>query len=245
MSWLSQNLSAIFQLLPGFVTAGIFYALTAHPKTTEFERVVQALVFTVLLKVLTIPIRGSLFLLGRVWAPFGNWSADAELAWMVVLAMPLGLLFVWVVNKDVCHRLAREVGLTSRTSYPSEWYGAFVRERRWVILNLGEGRRLYGWPEEWPDQADKGHFLIDQPEWVMEDGSRVPILQTSRFMVPAGDVKQVEFLANVSELALSEDEQREIQLPLIELHRSKGDGGKGATAGTEPATQQAVKPRAR
>jgi len=153
---------------------------------------------------------------------------------MTILALPLGLLFVLMANKDVC-RFARAVGLTSRTSYPSEWYGAFVRERRWIILNLGEGRRLYGWPEEWPDQSDKGHFVIDQPEWVMDDGSRVPILQTSKFMVPASDVKQVEFLTDVSESSLSEDEQRKIQLPLIELHRNKNDGSKGTATGTEPS----------
>ena len=74
----------------------------------------------------------------------------------------------------------------------------------------------------------------------MEDGSRVPILQTSRFLVPASDVKLVEFLANVSELDLSEDKMREIQSPLIELHRSKDNGDEGTTAGTEPTTRQAV-----
>jgi hypothetical protein len=237
VSWLSQNLSAIFQILPGFVTAGIFYALTAHPKTTEFERIVQALVFTVFLKVLIIPIRGSLFLLGKAWAPFGRWSADAELAWMIILAFPLGLLLVWIVNGDVCHRWARGIGLTGRTSFPSEWYAAFARERRWVILNLVEGRRLYGWPEEWPDQPDKGHFLIDQPEWVLDDGSRVPVVQTSKLMVPASDVKHVEFLANPSELTLSEDEQRKIQLSLIELHRRNADGCKGTAAGSEQAVE--------
>jgi hypothetical protein len=240
VSWLSQNLSAFFQLLPGFITAGVFYALTAHPKTSEFERIVQALVFTLFLKVLTAPVRGSLLLLGKVWAPFGSWSTDAELAWMIILAFPLGLLVVWIVNKDVCHRWARRFGLTGRTSLPSEWYAAFARERRWIILNLVEGRRLYGWPEEWPDQPDKGHFLIDQPEWVLDDGSRVPIVQTSKFMVPASDVKQVEFLANSPELTLTEDEQRKIQLPLIELHRSNVDGCKGTAAGAEPPTGQVV-----
>jgi hypothetical protein len=237
VSWFSQNLTAVFQLLPGFVTASIFYALTAHPKATEFERIIQALVFTVLLKVITMPIRWFLLLVGTAWAPFGNWSTDADLAWMTVLALPLGLLFVWMANKDACHRFARSLGLTSRTSYPSEWYGAFIRERRWVVLNLGEGRRLYGWPEEWPDQPDKGHFVIDQPEWVMDDGSRVPILQTSKFMVPATDVKQVEFLADVSELSIGEYEQRRIQSPLIELHKGLNDGSKRATTSPEPPVE--------
>jgi hypothetical protein len=237
VSWLSQNLTMILQVLPGFITAGIFFALTAHPKTTEFERVVQALIFTVLLKMLTMPIRRFLLFMGRSWTPVGEWSPDAELVWMTILALPLGLLFVWIANKDVFHRCAREFGLTTRTSYPSEWYAAFTREQRWIILSLSEGRRLYGWPEEWPDQPDKGHFIIDQPEWVMDDGSRVPILQTSKFVVQASDVKHVEFLANLSEVPISEDEQRKIQAPLIDLHRNNDDGSKRAPAGAEPPTQ--------
>jgi len=172
----------IFQILPGFVAASIFYTLSAHPKTTEFERVIQALIFTALLKVILIPVRGFFLLSGRWVGAVGSWNADAELAWMIVLALPLGLLFVWVMNKDICHCWARKLKLTGRTSYPSEWYTAFTREhreKRWVILTLDGEQWLYGWPEEWPDQADKGHFVIDQPEWVMPDGTRVPILQTS------------------------------------------------------------------
>lgn len=241
MNILSKDIpTLVFQLLPGFVTASIFYTLTAHPKTTEFERVIQALIFTVLLKVIVVPVRGMLHFLGRHCHAFGTWTAEAELTWMILLAIPLGLLFVWMANRDIFHGLARKCKLTGRTSYPSEWYAAFIRERRWVILNLGEGRRLYGWPEEWPDQSDKGHFLIDQPEWVMADGSRVPILQTSKYMVPAADVKQVEFLTLPAELTITAEEQRRLQEPLIALHRSQDDGSEATTTRAEPASNQSA-----
>ena len=38
-------------LLPGFVAASIFYSLTSHPKPEIFDRVIQALVFTVIVQV--------------------------------------------------------------------------------------------------------------------------------------------------------------------------------------------------
>src|SRR4051794_37901522 len=122
MNFFSRDIpTLVFQLLPGFVTASIFYTLTAHPKTTEFERVVQALIFTVLLKVVIFPVRSGLFLAGSHGLSLGQWNADAELACMTVLALPLGLAFVGMANKDICHRLARKWKLTGRTSYPSEW----------------------------------------------------------------------------------------------------------------------------
>lgn len=202
MNWLSQNITQIFQFLPGFITAAIFYALTAHPKTTEFERVIQALLFTLILKVSLFPIRASLFLFGRHFFSLGEWTQDSELVGMVLLAIPLGLICSYLAYNDAAHAWARAKGLTSRTSFPSEWFGAFSRsgQSRWVILHIKGSRRLYGWPEEWPDQPDKGHFVIEQPEWVLEDGTRIPIHQTSRFLIPATEVEFVELLAHQHEL---------------------------------------------
>ena len=37
-------------LLPGFVAAAVFYSLTSHPKPSNFERVVQALIFTIVVE---------------------------------------------------------------------------------------------------------------------------------------------------------------------------------------------------
>lgn len=38
MGWIAKDLpTLIFLLLPGFISAGLFYTLTAHPKTSEFE----------------------------------------------------------------------------------------------------------------------------------------------------------------------------------------------------------------
>ncbi len=42
----SEVLKVIYALLPGFVAAWIFYGLTAPPRQSPFERVVQALIFT-------------------------------------------------------------------------------------------------------------------------------------------------------------------------------------------------------
>jgi hypothetical protein len=45
-------LAALTRLLPGFVTCWVVYGLTSHPKPTQFERVVQALVYSFLVGLL-------------------------------------------------------------------------------------------------------------------------------------------------------------------------------------------------
>lgn len=137
---------------------------------------------------------GTLLVLGR-------WTEDVEWVWSVVLALPTGLTFAYLVNSDRFPRALRRRGITTRTSYPSEWYGTFAQEKRWVILHLTDGRRLFGWPEEWPDQADKGHFVIDQPEWLLDDNERTPLSPVAVFLIPANEVRMVEFLKGDEERA--------------------------------------------
>jgi hypothetical protein len=224
----------VFMLLPGFVAAGVFYTLTSHPKSSEFERLIQALIFTTILKFITILLRGVFLILGRV-AAIGTWTSDVELAWSVALAPLVGFAFVWLANTDTFHGFARKKGLSTRTSYPSEWYGAFVREKRWVILHLTDGRRLYGWPEEWPDQPDRGHFVIDQPEWLLDTGQRAPLLRVERFILPAGDVKMVEFLKKNEEVEQQSEELERSERLLLDVQaEEKSDGSESPPAGPQP-----------
>lgn len=65
--------------------------------------------------------------------------------------------------------------------------------KRYVYLHLTSGRRLYGWPEEWPDEPGKGHFRLAQAEWILDDNERVALDATESVLVPASDVELVEF----------------------------------------------------
>ena len=49
--------SLLYFLLPGFLAAWVSYGLTAHPKREAFERVIQALIFTVIVRALNIGVR--------------------------------------------------------------------------------------------------------------------------------------------------------------------------------------------
>lgn len=234
MGWIAKDLpTLVFMLIPGFVAASIFYTLTAHPKTSEFERLIQALIFTVILKILTNFLKNIFLFAGR-WASLGRWTSEGELTWSVILAVPLGLSFVVLANQDLFHSRLRVWGFTTRTSYPSEWYGTFVREKRWVVLHLQGGRRLYGWPEEWPDQSDRGHFVVDQPEWLLENQERAPLYRVARIMIPAADVKMVEFLNNSGEIEQSPEEIERVDRLLLEDRGGREDGSQGTPTGTEP-----------
>ena len=93
-------------------------------------------------------------------------------------------------------------------------------------MHLSDGRRLYGWPEEWPDHSDAGHFLMDQPEWLLDDGQRAPLYGVEKTLVPASDVEMVEFVKGKEEMEAEPADLDKVQRMLIELRKKEQDRGK-------------------
>ena len=188
MAWASgEVVSVLVFLLPGFVAASVFHSLTSHPKPGILDRLIQALVFTVIVHAVIIGI---------------SLVADIarEESWIPVLAVLisvlLALMTVYWSNHDTMHGILRRLGITKETSYPSEWYSTFWRLNDcYVVLHLKGERRLYGWPEEWPSQPDRGHFRISEGEWLGNDeNDGVSTTGVPTILIPANDVEMVEFI---------------------------------------------------
>lgn len=193
-----QSMEILEFLLPGFVAAAVLYSLTSHPKPSAFERVVQALIFTIVVQAVVAMI----FLIFQAPAESGSWSSAGEVLVSVPVSVVLGLMAVHASNRDYLHRLLRRLGITRENSYPSEWYSAFSRHSKsYVVLHLKGERRLYGWPTEWPGLPDKGHFLIEEGEWLRDDdgggGEPTPHGGIAAMLVPVSEVEMVEFVPSV------------------------------------------------
>lgn len=178
-------------LLPGFLSAWIFYGLTSHPKPTQFERTVEALVFTFVIHAVTQTVRVILEMIGPYWSA-GPWNETGQLIISVVLAVLLGLALATAVNKDLFHAWLRKKGFTSRTSHPSEWFCVLDRNPAFVVLQLKDGRRLIGWPKEWPVSPSSGQFYIQMPAWILEDGGTSDLPELDGILIHATDVQWVE-----------------------------------------------------
>ncbi|MEP3482006.1 MAG: DUF6338 family protein [Fuerstiella sp.] len=187
----SDIVTAVYHLLPGFISAWIFYGLTAHPRPSPFERVIQALIFTMFSESLSW-ILGRFFLLcGRAYS-FGVWDQEAAFFWKVLLAVALGFVVAGFANTSRFHSWLPD-WLTKRTSYPSEWFSAFNGTKSNIYLQLTGNRRLHGWPEEWPDSPEAGHFVMMNPTWILEDNTAVQVVGIQRMIIPASEVELVEF----------------------------------------------------
>jgi hypothetical protein len=113
MEWVSNDIvSLIYYLLPGFATAWVFYGLTAHPKAQPFERVVQALIFTVVVQFFVV-LTGWIFLgIGHVVC-LGTWTEKSAFFWSILFAFLLGFLIAFIANGNYLHALLRLLNITS------------------------------------------------------------------------------------------------------------------------------------
>jgi hypothetical protein len=179
-------------LIPGFLTAWIFYSLTAFKRPDTFGQIVQALIFTFVIHGTVLVIKAGLLWVGSKGYIIGQWDVKAEAAWSFVISVLLGLLSCYWATNDKLHAWLRDKDITKQTSYPTEWYSAFATYERLVVLHLVDERRLFGWPMEWPSEPTSGQFVIQDPCWLEDDGTERPF--GAEFMViDSAKVQWVEF----------------------------------------------------
>jgi len=195
-------------LLPGFIAAWVFYGLTSYPRSSQFERVIQALIYTLIIRALVGALQ---LVLGT------DWTEDLQTATSVGVAVAFGVSISWLANTDGFHRLLRKAGITRETSYPSEWFGSFLNRVTFIVVQLKDGRRVYGWPREWPSHPKRGHFLLEVPSW-LDGKNEIPIVGASAIMIDSEDVRWVEFIDTPRE---TRDGQESVKSSTPENYTSK------------------------
>lgn len=188
----NEVLPILQALLSGFVATVIFYWLADAKKPTQFERVIQALIFTGVIKLLLVSLEWVCLLIGR-WHVLGRWTENVGILWSVLLAVIIGLALAFFSQHDLLYRLARRLRLTSKASI-GEWRFAFSRSPGGgVVLHMRDGRRLMGYPDAWPIEPQGGYFLMAFPAWLV-GGDVIEAQGIAKLLIANADVQWVEFL---------------------------------------------------
>lgn len=184
-------------LLPGFITAWVFYGLSSFPKPSQFERLVQALIFTMFLQALLLPgVRWIALAIGKS-SSIGPWTVNVAFGWTVILALLLGIGVTFAADHDFPHAPLRWLRLTKVNSYSSEWSREFARlspkaGEDFIVLTLADKRRLMGYAILSPDAPDRGHFSLKNASWLHDGEGQTPA--GGVILIPAKSVMFVEFM---------------------------------------------------
>ena len=191
-------LALLTQLMPGFLTAWVVYGLTTYTKPPQFERVVQALIYSFLVNGLVAILEVVLLFVGKT-IKLGTWDKLSEVIASAMIALLLGILLSFYMRNDAFFKLARHLKLTTRTPFPSEWYGAFAVKPRYLVLHLSGGRRISGYPIEWPTEPTVGHFRLTDAAWLDDENTETPLDGDQSILIEAKQVEMVELLKDEKE----------------------------------------------
>lgn len=172
-----EALGIFLVLLPGFTCAYFAQYLAVRRKQTDLERVVEALLFSVILYLATLPFFG--YKLPVTWHAV---SADpgtyqVELAWthLVVLALAslvLGILYAANINHDWLMKFFRWVHVTERTARSSIWNDVFQEiPRGFIQVGLAGDIRVVGWLRYYSDEAEDASLFLERAAWYDKDGN--------------------------------------------------------------------------
>lgn len=191
----SEVVSVLMFLLPGFVSAGIYNSLISRPVSDGFQVVVRAFIFTVFIQLFAM--------LALELSRLLEWSFLSSVTWEIVvlasISVAIGIASAYAWNKDYIHEFLRRCNVTVESSYPSAQYSAFAFHGNcYVVMHLKGGRRLYGWPGEWPSRPDDRHFLIEECEWLVDE-DRTPAKGVSHILIHESEVEMVEFMLTNSD----------------------------------------------
>ena len=189
----------------GLVASWVFYGLTNYKRPTPFDRLVQAIVYTIIIQLTAEFIAKTVEDTGL--ATYGHVAASPVL--ILGLSFSLGFILAVAANNDWPHKwLVRFPSkwnwkITSKSVYGSNLSHAFETRSEYIVLTLKNSRRIYGWPQVWPDHPGEDYFILTAYEWLPEagDGSISPTANHQKpsggvILIAAKDVDVIEFIPN-------------------------------------------------
>lgn len=189
MPAVTNNLIDAFEfLLPGFLAAAIFSSLSVRVKVGGLVLVVYAFILTTVIQF----VFGLLELLPDNW----KWGSAWDREILVALAIFVGIVISVCWNNDFPHRILRRLNITRQSTHQSTLYSAFTRGSCYIVIHMG-GRRLYGWPAEWPSSQEEQFILLEEPSWITEtsqNNGTSEQSEISHMLIPLSEVNHIEFV---------------------------------------------------
>ena len=210
-----QALAVLFILLPGFLAAYILQSLVTRPKQSDLEKLVEALIFSFVVYLISALIIGTKLPIS--WQAekdsSGNLAYGVHLSWwklLVLLTLPivLGLLSAFLMRNDYLLRSLRWAGLTDRTSRASTWNDVLQDVNGVAQVELADGRSVMGWVRYYSDDADNASIFLERAAWVKTGTDELePIEGQGILLTKDAGIRSVMFLDSPGATEASEPQQ--------------------------------------
>jgi len=164
-------LSVLVILLPGFLAARLEQRLTVGPKQNEFDKVVEALLYSLFIYLTSTAISRSLPVSLKVekTGDLTRYSVETNLwrlALLPLIAVIYAALMSWASNNDILGRFFRKIRVTRRTWRSSIWSDVFHGYGGVIQVELADGRCVMGWLKYYSDWPENASIFLERAAWV-------------------------------------------------------------------------------
>ena len=193
MSISLDSLSLLVVLLPGFLSSIVLSHLVVRAKPDTPFRVVEALLFSLFY----YSVMSTIF---DLQPSFGSTDAGAALvenarfslaAFPIAVLLPMALS--WLNVKNYHMKLLHKMGVTRRTARGTPWLDVFLDQERYIVCNLSDGRRVFGWPEYYSEAKGEQLLYLRDPAWITNDGEYQDLNAHGLFLVKRDYVDSIVF----------------------------------------------------
>lgn len=176
-----EAVAVLLLLLPGFVSAAIIQSLCVRTSQTEFDKVIEALLYSFVVyvvfvaafgappfRVIAEPIPGN----GTLYSPDVD---STSLLWLLGISVAIGLAVSASSTNDIHGSVLRWARITQRTTRSSIWSDVFDEISYYVQIQFVDGRRIIGWPKYYSDTPDESSVFLENAAWIERDGHVIQI----------------------------------------------------------------------
>jgi hypothetical protein len=197
----AEALGVFLLLLPGFSCAFIVQRIAVREKQTELDKVIEALLLSFVLYLITLPFFG--YTLPVSWtsthgADFSGYVIRFHWGHLAALgagAAVLAVLYGANINRDWLLALLRKCNLTERTARSSIWNDAFQDiKNSYVLVGLKSGRGVPGYLRYYSDNWKDASLFLEDAVWVDEDGEKLAIDGPGILLTKESGITFVSFL---------------------------------------------------
>jgi len=198
----TEALGVLLLLLPGFSCAYLVQHLAVRPKQTELDKVIEALLLSLVLYLIASPFFS--YSLPLSWQKRATGGVEQYtlqlngqyLAVLAVLALTFGILYSSNLNHDWLLRFLRKLRITQRTARNSIWNDAFQDiPGSFVLVQLSGDRAVIGYLRYYSDEPEDSSLFLEDAAWIVDDeGTQSPIDGPGILLTKQAGIESVSFL---------------------------------------------------
>ena len=192
-----ETLAVLLILLPGLTCAYIVQHLAVRKKQSELDKLVEALIFSFVFYVVTLPFFGHA--LPVSWQSVNN-QFTIVLDWhylvtLAILAVTTALLYSANLNYDWLLGFFRTIRLTDRTARSSIWNDVFQDiSGRYLEVGIADGRVVIGYLRYYSDEASESSLFLEDAAWKDVDGNQIPVDGPGILLTKRSGITFINFL---------------------------------------------------